>query len=539
VAAIAATTLSVALAGTSLVQSASGAPRTQAHEAKSYTPPPIQWHHCAKGSTLAQIGAQCGYLIVPMDYAHPHGTTIKVAVSRRMHTSSQADYQGVMLVNPGGPGGSGLVYAALPDFYPDSLPASVANTYDWIGFDPRGVGSSRPELSCDKNFTQGPRPAYIPTNHKLMARWIHRSKAYAKDCTTKKGAALFHHVKTVDSVRDMESLRKALGQQKLNFYGFSYGTYLGSVYMSLHPNRVRRFVLDSTVDPRHVWYQANLDQDVAFQKTFNVYFSWLAKHHKVFHVGATHKAVRKLFLATEAKLNAHPRGFLGGDELLDVFTSAGYYVYNWTSIANEYSALINHNDAKPLMKDYKGSFPTTKADDNGYTMYLATQCTDTQWPQSQAKLNRDSRRVYKKASYFTWANAWFNGPCAYWHYKPAHHLVHVSGKHVTVPILMIDETYDPATPYEGSLYVRKIFPTASLIEGKNGTTHAGTLSGVKCTDRAIDRYLADGTVPTRKPGNHSDKVCPPVPPPAAKPSGSASSVVSPDLHAQISRGLVH
>jgi hypothetical protein len=113
--------------------------------------------------------------------------------------------------------------------------------------------------------------------------------------------------------------------------------------------------------------------------------------------------------------------------------------------------------------------------------------------------------------------------------------VHVTGKHVTVPILMIDETFDPATPYEGSLYVRKIFPTASLIEGKNGTTHAGSLSGVTCTDSAIARYLKNGTVPTRKPGNRSDKVCPPVPPPPATASGSSSTIVSPDVHTQLSR----
>ena len=98
-------------------------------------------------------------------------------------------------------------------------------------------------------------------------------------------------------------------------------------------------------------------------------------------------------------------------------------------------------------------------------MYLATQCTDARWPQSQGKLNRDSRRLDRKYDYFTWANAWFNGPCAYWHY-PAQHPVHVTGKHVHVPVLMIDETFDPATPYEGSLYVRKIFPTASLDRGQ-------------------------------------------------------------------------
>src|SRR4029079_5125561 len=111
---------------------------------------------------------------------------------------------------------------------------------------------------CDPNYTQGPRPPYRPTNHKIMAKGVARSKKYAADRAATPNAALFRHVKTRDSVRDMESLRKALGRKKINFYGFSYGTYLGSVYMTLHPDRVRRFILDSTVDPRHVFYQSNL-----------------------------------------------------------------------------------------------------------------------------------------------------------------------------------------------------------------------------------------------------------------------------------------
>ena len=531
-AAIAATTLSVALAGTSLVQSASGAPATHAH--KAYTPPPIHWHACPAGSTLAAFNAQCGYLIVPLNYAHPHGKTIKLAVSRRLHKTPDSKYQGVMLVNPGGPGGSGRIYAVLPDLF--GIPHNAGDAYDWIGFDPRGVGASKPALFCDPNYTQGPRPPYRPTNHKIMAKWVARSKKYAADCAANPNAALFRHVKTRDSVRDMESLRKALGRKKINFYGFSYGTYLGSVYMTLHPDRVRRFILDSTVDPRNVFYKSNQDQDIAFQKTFDIYFKWLAKYHSVYHVGNTHAAVRKLFLATQAKLDAHPRGVLGGDELLDVFTSAGYYVYGWEDIAQEYSALINHNNAKPLKKDYTGSYPTTKAADNGYTMYLATQCTDAHWPRNQAKLNRDNWALDKTYDYFTWANAWFNGPCAYWHFKNSHPVT-VSGKHVHVPVLMIDETYDPATPYEGSLYVRSIFPTASLIEGKNGTTHAGSLSGVACTDDAIARYLTHGTVPPRQSGNNSDKVCPPVPKPnpTASAAAGSSSVASADLRAQLSR----
>jgi pimeloyl-ACP methyl ester carboxylesterase len=478
--------------------------------AAGYTPPPINWTTCSD-PTLAHFGAQCGMMVVPMNYARPNGPKIEIAVSRRLHKSSH--YQGVMLVNPGGPGGSGLIYGVLPDLV--TIPGGAADDYDWIGFDPRGVGSSVPSISCNPAFfTAGARPQYQPTTPKIERQWVVRSKAYAADCAGAKGHALLNHVRTVDSVNDMESIRKALHQSQINYYGFSYGTYLGSVYATLHPNRVRRFVFDSTVNPRRVFYKDNQDQDRAFQKTFDVYLHWLAKYHSVYNVGNTYQAVRAKYLATVAKLDKHhaAQGQLGGDELIDVFTSAGYYVYGWEDIGQAYSDYINKGDPTALLAMYTSANPTTTGGDNGYAMYLATQCTDARWPRNQAKLDRDNTRLNRNYNYFTWANAWFNGPCAYWHFK-AHQPVHVTGRKVTVPVLMIDETLDPATPFPGSLLVRKLFPTASLIEGKNGTTHAGSLSGVACTDDSIGAYLANGTVPARKPGNRSDKVCPPVPQP--------------------------
>ncbi len=510
---------------------ATAAAQPQASSTSGYQPPPIDWGPCTEANSgdnsdlLQEFGAECGYLIVPMDYKHPNAGTIQIAVSRILHTDP-SNYQGVMLVNPGGPGGSGLVYSVTPDVF--DLPDNAGADYDWIGFDPRGVGNSIPSLSCDPSFFAPPRPPYNPSTPAIMNQWVSRSKAYANSCTSAEGNALFNHVKTTDSVEDMESLRKALGQSKINFYGFSYGTYLGSVYMTLHPDQVRRFVLDSTVDPRGVWYQDNLDQDVAFQTTFNIYMSWLAQYSSVYDVGNTQDQVRQTFLNTESALNAHPAdGVLGGDELLDVFTSAAYYVYGWTDIAQAYSDYLHTGDASELIDMYESANPTGPGGDNSYAMYLGTQCTDAKWPQSQSKLNKDSERVNKTAYFFTWANAWFNGPCPYWKY-PASQPVKVKGSKVHVPILMIDETYDPATPYSGSLYVRSIFPTASLIEGVGGTTHAGTLSGVACTDDAIAAYLLTGAVPSRQPGNHSDLQCPPVPQPVPAEDGAiAAATVGP------------
>jgi pimeloyl-ACP methyl ester carboxylesterase len=484
-----------------------------ASRTQGYTPPPLRWHAC-EDATLKKAGIECADLVVPLDYGRPAGRTITLAVSRLKHTSPEAGYQGVMLVNPGGPGGSGLGLSVLGSGR--YVPGDGDLTYDWIGFDPRGVGSSRPILSCNPRYFGYDRPSFIPVTRSLERVWLRRSAGYAAACRRAPGAVLLNHVKTVDSVADLESLRKALGQTTINYYGFSYGTYLGQVYASLHPNRVRRFVWDGNVDPRGVWYRANLNQDRAFQRTINIYFGWLARHHDVFGLGRTQRQVATGFYRERRKLDLRAAGgAVGPDELTDVLLSAGYYVNDWVEIGRDYAALVRKGDYRGIKRRYREGNPVTAGGDNGYAMYLATQCSDTRWPTSWTKIRQDNWRTHRVAPFETWDNAWFNGPCSFWPARPGR-LVHVTGARVHSSILLVNETLDAATPYPGALELRRRFPTASLIQGVGGTTHAGSLNGVACTDDAIGRYLADGTVPARLPGNRSDLRCPPVPQPDPK-----------------------
>ncbi len=168
-------------------------------------------------------------------------------------------------------------------------------------------------------------------------------------------------------------------------------------------------------------------------------------------------------------------------------------------------------------------------------MYLATQCTDVQWPKNWSKWQRDNWRIYSQHPFLTWSNVWFNAPCVFWK-GDAGTPVNVNGKKAP-PILLINETNDAATPYAGSLEVRKRFPRSVLIEGVGGTTHSGSLNGIACTDNAIAAYLSDGTLPARVRGNRSDKQCDPLPQPdptaaaakSASASGGGSNRVLPDL----------
>ncbi|MFF5173203.1 alpha/beta hydrolase [Micromonospora sp. NPDC000089] len=484
----------------------------------SWTPPPISWGPCASPG-LQRRGGQCGFVEVPLDYAKPAGTKIKLAVSRIAHKS--ADYQGVMLVNPGGPGGSGLTLSVLGEYVPNG----AGEAYDWIGFDPRGVGSSEPALSCDGNYFSYNRPYYNPVTPALEKTWLARSKGYADACA-KAGGALLDHVKTIDSVRDMDSIRKALGRDQINFYGFSYGTYLGQVYATTYPQRVRRMVLDGDVDPRGVWYQANLDQDIAFDKNIKIYFDWIAQHDAVYHLGKTGRAVERLFYAQQLKLLKKPAGgIIGPDEWTDIFLQAGYYVYGWEEVAEAFAGWVHEGDWQTLKALYDDSNPQGPGADNGFAMYLATECTDARWPQSWNTWRVDNWRTFLRAPFETWGNAWFNAPCRDWAGKV--------GKPVTVDgskapgILLINETLDAATPYEGALEVRSRFPKAVLVEGVGGTTHAGSLSGVACTDDTIAAYLATGALPARVPGRRSDVQCDPVPRPDPAPAAARSA--APDV----------
>jgi pimeloyl-ACP methyl ester carboxylesterase len=497
---IALTALAVVVALTTAT--AVAAPVAQAAPAPDYQPPPVSWGPCPSQPLAGR--AECGLVTAPLDYARPSGQKIKLAVSRVKHKT--ANGQGPMLVNPGGPGGSGLTLSLLGG----SVPGHAGDAYDWIGFDPRGVGSSKPALSCVPGYGGYNRPEYDPAKAPgVVAAWQARADGYAAACAAK-GGPLLSHLTTEDAARDLDTIRKALRAQQINFYGFSYGTYLGQVYATLFPQNLRRAVFDGVVDHRGVWYQDNLDQDVAFQKAVEVYFDWIAKNDAVYHLGNSGADVEKLYYAERDKLRAKPAGGkVGPSEWTDIFLQAGYYVSGWEKIATTFAKWVQKRDAAAVVALYDDT--ASVDDDNGYAIYLAVQCTDTPWPQPFGKVLADNTRVARTAPFETWGNAWYNAPCQTWR-APARRPVAISGA-AAPPILLISETLDAATPFSGALEARRVFGKSALIEGVGGTTHAGSLSGVACTDDAIAAYLANGTLPARAAGDRSDKRCPAVPQP--------------------------
>ncbi len=470
-------------------------------------PPPVStitWGSCADPE-LSYLGLQCGSLLVPLDHADPTGPKVRLALSRLRHTGST--YRGAMLVNPGGPGAAGRTTAAIGDY----VPGGVGSSYDWIGFDPRGVAASSPSLRCRRGYFGDDRPSYVPHRAWMTRFWIAKTRNYSAGCAdTAAKRTLLRHLTTLDTVLDMESIRQALGATTLNYYGYSYGSYLGQVYATRFPSRVGRFVLDGVVNPGRVWYAANLDQERAFEGNINVYFRYLAAHPHAFKLGHRWRAIRRGYQRELRRLARHPavRGRLGPDELGDAMLGAAYYVFDWVGIGRAYSALVKHHRGGALYARYRRENP---ADDNAYAVYAAVQCSDVPWADGTRTL-RDARVLNRVAPFQTWANTWFNAPCLSW-VAPRHARLHVSGSAVTARMLLINETRDAATPYSGALAVRRLFPRASLVAGLGGTTHASSLSGVPCVDNTVAAYLRSGSVPRRLAGTRADRVCSRVAPP--------------------------
>ncbi|MFC5678391.1 alpha/beta hydrolase [Aeromicrobium endophyticum] len=528
-------TLAAAAVATATLSGAglSSAQAAPADEGVTIAKSSINWGTCTS-ARLQKAGAECAKVAVPLDWAKPRGKKIKIAISRMKHTVKKSKYQGVMLVNPGGPGGSGLSLSLLQGAIPEYRGQDVGGAYDWIGFDPRGVGESEPAVSCDPNWAGYNRPKYDPTKkvpyrtYSKKDPWPRITNAYTRACKAKNSKGILRHLTTKDVARDLNLIRQRLGASKINYYGFSYGTYLGQVFSSMFPDKVRRMVFDGTVDPRGVWYEANLSQDKAFDRNINIWFKWLAKNDSTYHLGSSKTAVRNKFYGTRDALYSNPvtapggvhggSDKLGGSEWTDAFLNAGYYESTWTDLANTFSSYYNNGDVKALESAYLDA--SGFGDDNGYAVYLGVQCTDTSWPQSWKKWRADNQRIAKKNPFLTWSNAWYNESCRHWP-APSRTPQKINGSKVK-SVLMLNETLDAATPYEGSLQVRKLFPGASLVATQGGTTHSNSLNGYACVDNKIARYLYNGKLPKRAKGNRADAYCKAIPQPSPEPvTGSA------------------
>lgn len=471
----------------------------------------LNWSSCTLSGAQG-VPMKCANLQVPVDYSHPGGRKITLALSMVPATAPASQQQGDLLVNPGGPGASGRALAAE---VAQGLTPSVAADYNIIGFDPRGVGASVPALHCDPGFFSGVRPDYVPASAAAEQVLVNRAKTYAADCEKQFGW-LLPYMTTVDVARDMDSIRASLNQQKISYYAFSYGTYIGQVYATLFPSRVRRMVLDSVVDPQGVWYTDNIDQDYAFQGRQAAFFAWVARSNSTYQLGSTAAQVQQAWYTARKRLTAHPISgpsgpLIGPDEFDDTFLLGGYDDTLWPGLAGALSDYLRTGATASLTTQYEENGVQSE---NEFAVYNAVQCSDVNWPRSWAKWDSDTRKVYQTAPFEAWDNAWFNAACAFWPVKgPAQPLkIGASG---LPPILMLQGTLDAATPYAGAQDAHKDLPTARMVVVEGGGNHGQSLESPPdtCVQNYLNNYLASGALPGG-PGA-VNATCAPTPPPPA------------------------
>jgi pimeloyl-ACP methyl ester carboxylesterase len=440
--------------------------------------------------TPAPVGMECATLRVPLDYDEPDGQQISLALNRvRGSASRDGDHLGSLLVNPGGPGGSGLGLAA---YVASKLPKDVAARYDVIGFAPRGVAPSTPSLSCvdPRRFYAPPRPDSVPRGQADESVLISRAREYAEGCGNR-WSWFLPYLTTENNARDMDSIRAALGEDKISYLGYSYGTYMGAVYATLFPQRVRRLVLDSVVDPDGVWYDANIAQDYSFDKRHKDFLDWVARHDDVYRLGRTERAVSYAWYSMRSRLRTLPaEQIVGPSELDDIYSAGGYSNRLWPDLAAAFSAYVLKGETAGLVKLFHGQAEIDPSEENSYAVYLGVECRDAAWPRSWARWHADTVKVNAAAPFMAWSNAVYNAPCAFWPVR--------GGTPVKIgaadlpPVLMIQAVHDAATPYAGALRMARRFPTARLVT-EGGGNHGVSLAGNACVDRQLAAYLRDGT----------------------------------------------
>jgi len=465
-------------------------------------------------STLAWQGCPqvaqdllCASLKVPLNYARPHGRQITLALSEVPATAPPAKRQGVLLVNPGGPGGPGR---SLAEYVAQGLSPQVASEYDIIGFDTRGTGASVPALHCEPSFFAKARPDYAPASSAAEQVLIGRARTYAADCRKRFGW-LLPYMTTRNIARDMDSIRVALGQRQISYYAFSYGTYIGQVYATMFPSRVRRMVLDSIVNPDGVWYADNFAQDYAFQGRENAFVRWAARYNSLFRLGSTAAAVNRAVATAQSRLQARPiDGIVGSDELTDTFLAGGYDDEYWPGMATALSQYLHNSSGAPLLKLYRQAGVQSE---NEFAVYNAVECGDVAWPRNWATWNAETRKVNARAPFETWGNTWFNAACAFW---PVHGPARPMkiGAAGLPGILMLQGTLDPATPYAGALAARRALPTARMVVVEGGGNHGQSLAQPPntCVNGYLNRYLATGALPAGR--GLVSATCPALPPPS-------------------------
>jgi pimeloyl-ACP methyl ester carboxylesterase len=473
--------------------SSSSAPSTLA----GYYAQKLRWTPC-------DSGFQCARLLVPFDYGRPDWKRFSLPVIK-LPAADPGERIGSLVVNPGGPGGSGVQYALQAR---SAVSPAVLDRFDVVGFDPRGVGGSQPAVHCmtgpelDKYYATDDTPGTAAQ----LAAVVAESRLFARECA-ENAESLLPYIGTRSAARDLDVLRAALGDPRLTYLGKSYGTYLGAWYAQLFPRHVRALVLDGALDPDATSTDINITQGEGFEvalRSFTANCMQLASCP--LGRGSDVSAIARL----QGLLNHANRTPLANDLgdgrpadgalLLEGVAAALYTKAYWpvlrTALQHAFggdgTVLIELADTL-LERNSNGSY-TNLADAN-----MAVNCLDRPWPHALSTWRSVAAHAAKAAPQFGGAIVWGSLPCAYWPVK-SYTLPKITAAGAP-PILVVGTKRDPATPYRWARALARELKSGVLL-GWNGDGHTAYRMGSSCVDTIVDDYLIKGAVP------RSGTVCP-------------------------------
>ncbi len=427
---------------------------------------------------------------MPFDYARPGWRRFSLPVVR-LPATDPARRIGALVINPGGPGGSGVQYA-LSARSGEFTPA-VLSRFDIVGFDPRGVGGSVPALRCmsgpqlDEFFATNDAPATAAQ----FAAVVSISKLYAAQCA-RNAAGLLPYVSTVNVAKDLDVLRAALSEPALTYLGKSYGTAVGDSYAQQFPRRVRALVLDGAVDPALSGLQVDVAQAEGFESAFGQFAAWCATQSGC-PLGRASAAATVAGLL--ARANRQPLTNLvdnqpaNGAMLLNGITAALYLRQEWPVLESALSQALTSGDGTVLVelanllmeRNANGTYS------NLSDVELSVDCVDRPWPRSLAAWRAAAAAASKAAPLFGAPIVWGSLPCAYWPVAPVP--IAAGGRAAGAPpILVVGDLHDPATPYPWARALAADLASGVLL-GWNGEGHTSYMQGSSCVDEFVDAYL--------------------------------------------------
>lgn len=462
----------------------------------------IEWESCVDygpdGPMLARSDAQCARVTVPLDHEAPDGRTIEIAVSR---IAATGDRIGALLTNPGGPGASGL---ALPLAAEDT---ELAQRFDLVGFDPRGIGSSIPAVRCTTDDEADALRSMDDgdTSPAGIAATEERNREYARLCEERTGTEMLARVGTDQVVRDMDVLRGVLGDERLTYLGFSYGTRLGTAYAEAFPDRVRAMVLDGALDPEQEPHEEVVLQAEGFQRAFDDFAQYCAGFDDC-PLGTDPAAAVPRFralvdpLRTAPAPTTDPRGLSLRDAITGV--QQGLYLPAlWGSLRSGLTTLAQNGTGDTLLllaDQYEGRY-----DDGSYSnlndAFNAVRCVDDPPITDRALAGELDTRFRAVAPFLDDGRGNGSAPldvCAFWPVPPTGkpHTPDVAG---IPPVMVVSTTNDPATPYRAGVELARQLD--GVLVTFEGTQHTVVLDGEPCIDDVAIRYLVDLEVPAEDP----------------------------------------